>query len=501
MALSNKVTYLILNRLGKLKNLAGDTVVYGFSTILGRLLNWLLTPFYIRTISKMDFGIVVSVYSVIAVLLIIGTLGFETGYFRFISNKNKKRLFDTLSLSIVSCGLLILSVFLIFGDAFSVFLELGDNGYSLLIFVALIIIVDSLNSIPFAQLRYQNKSLKYSLLRLLQVVVTVVFNIVFLILLKDKTYFGITFSSIYSVHFILISNLLGSLSSTIYFLPQFLKSKYCFDFTLLKPVFVYCLPLVGMGFFGILNQNIEKILILKLVNDSNAYEQLAIYGANYKIGVLMAIFTQSFRLAFEPFFFKESKATSKTEIYGPALKYFVFFGLLIYAGVLLFMPLINTILTPDYYEGNKVIPFILLGQLLFGVYYSLSVWYKLIDKTYFGLLMSCAGLALNTVLNIILLPEFGYMGAAYSTFTGYLFMVIISFILGNKYYPISYPIRKITLVTITIVTLVFLFNYLSTRIFTNYWLIVSLLGFLTILAVLIFCENKFVNKLLIYVRR
>lgn len=486
--------------MGKLKSLAGDTVIYGFSTILGRLLNWLLTPFYIRTISQSDFGIVVSVYSVIAVLLVVGTLGFETGYFRFINSKNRDKLFDTLSLGIFGSCSFILLLFAVFGDYIGFFLELGISSTSLLVWVAAVILVDSLNSIPFAQLRYENKSLKFALLRLSQVIVTVLFNILFLVVLKDKTFLGFTFSHSYSVHFILAANFLGSLSSTIYLFPLFIKRKYNFDFSILKPVFAYCLPLVGMGFFGILNQNIEKILIVKLVTTGNSYEQLAIYGANYKIGVLMAIFTQSFRLAFEPFFFKESKNSDKTEIYGLTFKYFIFFGLIIYSIVLLFLPYVNILLTPEYIEGNSIIPYILFGQLLFGAYYSLSIWYKLTDKTYFGIIMSILGLSLNSILNVLFLPRFGYIGAAYSTFIGYLFMVILSLFFGNKYYPIKYPLTSIILHSIFVVSIVYICNYTSNNILPDYWFLISSLGFLIILAVFAFGQKVFILNFINRVR-
>lgn len=486
--------------MGKLKSLAADTVVYGFSTILGRLLNWLLTPFYIRTIAQSDFGVVVNIYSIIAVLLVVGTLGFETGYFRYISNKNRDSLFDSLSAGVLMCGVIITLLMHFFRNSISNWFEIPGLAGNIMLVTGLIILVDSLNAIPFAQLRFENKSIKYAVLRLVQVIVTVLFNIVFLVLLRDKQLLGLDFSSQYSVYNILLANFLGSFVITLYFLPRFIKTHYQFDFSLFKQVFNYSLPLVGMGLFGMLNQNIEKIILIKLVKDQDAYKSLAIYGANYKIGVLMAIFTQSFRMAFEPFFFKEFKDNTDTDVYGKALKYFALFGLVIYAGVLLFLPMVNHLLTPEYYEGNKIIPFILLGQLFFGIYYSFSIWYKVTDRTYYGILMSLAGLIVNTVLNIVLVPVIGYMGAAISTFVGYSLMMALSYFLGNHYYPIKYPICKILGYSLIVVSLVMVNGWLISQ-YSSLWFLISSMMFMIIIGIIAIFEKNDFKILISNVRR
>ncbi len=485
--------------MGKIKSLAGDTVLYGVSTILGRLLNWLLMPFYVRTISQHDYGSVLVVYSLIAILLVVVTLGFETGFFRFVNEENNKKLLDTLSGTVLGFGVVLTGVFMLFSDFFCSLFEFESP--DVLFYASLIVLVDSFNAIFFAQLRYYRRSLKYSFLRFFQVLLTVALNLFFLLYLNRHTFFGIDFSAVNSITYILIANLLGSLSSTFYFLPSIIRSGHSFDFALLKTVFVYCLPLVGMGFFGIANQNIEKILMLSLDTHDDVQAQIAIYGANYKIGILMAIFTQSFRLAFEPFFFKESKTSSKTDIYADVMKYFVYFGLIIYAVVLLFMPIVNTLLSPDYYCGNVVIPFILIAQLFFGVYYSLSMWYKAIDKTYYGILMSFVGLMVNVVCNVLLIPNFGYLGAAISTLVGYMVMMILSLYLGNKFYPINYPLKKLAIVTISVVAVVQAMKYVNENFVGNMWFLIS---FMTLVAIILFfarVENISISKVLNYARR
>ncbi len=486
--------------MGKLKSLAGDTIVYGFSTILGRLLNWLLTPFYLRTIAQTDFGVVVNVYSIIAVLLVVGTLGFETGYFRFVSENNRNKLFDSLSAGVLCCGLLLTLLLHFYRDSLCNWFEISNIEGNILLVTGLIVLVDSLNAIPFAQLRFENKSLKYAVLRLVQVIVTVVFNVVFLVVLKDQSFGWFHFTSGFSVFNILLANLLGSFVITLYFSPRYFKKQYHFSLLLFKQVFLYSLPLVGMGLFGMLNQNIEKIILVKLVRDQDAYKSLAIYGANYKIGVLMAIFTQSFRMAFEPFFFKESKQNDNTELYAKALKFFTLFGMLIYAAVLLFLPLVNQLLTPEYYEGNKIIPFILLGQLFFGIYYSFSIWYKVTDKTYYGIVMSFAGLTVNTLLNIWLVPIMGFMGAAISTFIGYFCMMAISYFLGNYYYPIQYPALRILGYILLVTTVVFVNDKISVLL-PEWWLLFSALSFVVILGSILLLEKNEFKNLIQNVRR
>lgn len=480
--------------MGKLSSLAKDTVVYGASTVLGRLLNWLLMPFYIRTISSQDYGLVVNLYSIIAILLMVVTLGFETGYFRFADRQNNNKLLSSLSSTVLLFGFSVLILFSLFSDFFCSFLEIG-NAFKPLFIATLIVIVDAYNSILFASLRYEKRSVLYALLRFLQVVVTVVLTLFFLLYLNKSSLFGIDFSLLGDVNYVLLANLLGSLSSTIYFIPRILGLGLSVDISLVKTVLIYSLPLAAMGFFGSLNQNIEKFLIIKLSGTSDNFTQLAIYSANYKIGILMAIFTQSFRLAFEPFLFKEFKNNSSTEVYSIAMNFFVYFGLVIFAGVALFMPLLNVFLTDTYLEGNSVIPFILLGQLFFGVYYSVSMWYKVVDKTYFGIIMSVCGLILNVILNIILIPSIGYLGAAISTLVGYFFMMSLSFYLGHKHYPIDYKLARLSILVLSVVTIVYSALYIQDH-YSIYWLPVSLISLFLILFAIYLSEREILNSLI-----
>lgn len=484
--------------MGKLKALAGDTFIYGASTILGRLLNWLLMPFFIKVIPKVEYGEVTLAYSVISILLVLVTLGFETGYFRFVNSDNKKTLLSTLSLPVFLLGCFLIVVYVCFPSFFSSLLDVSHT--NILLLSLLIVLFDSYNAIFFAHLRYERKSLIYAGLRFFQVIVNVGLVVFFMLYLRKQILFGIDFSSFGNVSYILLANLIGSLSSTLFFLPLIFATKRL-DYKLLKQVLVYSLPLMCMGFFGMANQNIEKFMINELDYHEVPKAQLAIYAANYKIGVLMSMFTQSFRLAFEPFFFKENANSSKRDIYAVIMKYFVYFGLLIFASVMLFLPWVNLLLVSDYIIGNIVIPFILLGQLFFGVYYSLSMWYKAIDKTYYGIIMSVVGLTVNVILNFMLIPHLGYIGAAISTLVGYFVMMVLSLYLGNKYYPINYPLLRLSIVTIVVVGFVLIIKYLSEVYLSSLWFIAAFAAIIVIVLGLMKLEGLSFKTLLKYAKR
>lgn len=454
--------------MGKLKTLASDTVVYGASTILSRLIGWLMMPLYVRVVSQAAYGTFSYVYSWIAIFLVVVTLGFETGYFRFATDDNRDRLLGSLSRAVFFFGAFLFLITLFFPSFCCSLLDFdfGDQSGVYLAIMAAIVLLDSYNAIFFAELRYLRRSLAYALLRLAQVLVNVALTVFFLFWLRRQ---GGVFSSVDDITYMMLANLAGSLFSTLYFIPRIAKTINKGDKQILRKALIYSLPLVGMGFLGQANTNIEKILIKHLDPSANPLASLGIYAACYKIGVLMAIFTQSFRMAFEPFFFKENKDKAKTDIYGVALKWFVYFGLIIFAGVILFMPLLRLFLPESYYDGTAIIPWILIGQLFFGVYYSLSLWYKLTDRTYWGIIMSAIGLAVNTGFNFYLIPRMGYMGAAISTFIGYTVMMVISYILGQKYFPVAYPVKQLTIATILVVAVVMGANFLTTTLCPSLW--------------------------------
>ncbi len=423
-------------------------------------------PFYIRTLdNSADYGGVVNVYSYIAVFLVILTFGFETGFFRFVKTKSRDTLLKTLGTAVTCASAVLILLVYIFRLPIAEFLGsdlLTDEHF---ILAAIIVGLDAITSIPFAALRIENRSKRFAGLKFLSVLLNIGFNVFFLVLCPLLIRNGYTFiENIFDANnkliYVFYSNLISSAIIGLILIPSIFRSKAKFDWEILKTVSNYSYPIMIVGLFGMVIQNIDKILMPHLIT-TDSMKALAIYGANYKIGILMALFIQSYRLAFEPFFFKEGKENASKELYARILKYFVLFGVIIYVGVLLFMDLINVLLTPDYYEGNIIIPFILLGQLFFGIYYSLSLWYKLTDKTNYGAVISAIGAITVVIANIILVPEIGYLGAAISSMLCFLLMMILSYILGQKFYPVPYKVGRIIIHILLAILVVYFTNMIT----------------------------------------
>lgn len=451
--------------MSKLKKLAGDTIIYGASTILGRLLNWLLMPLYIRLMDPAQVGGVVNIYSYIAVLLVVLTFGFETGYFRFAKDGNRAVLLKNLGSLIAFCSLVFCVLVYVFRNEISLYLGNEFLVAEYFVVASWIIALDALMSIPFADLRINNHTVRFALLKFISVILNIVIVLFYMLLcpyLIENGYeaFELIYDPNNKLYYVFLSNFISSLLIAIIIVPRIFFAKAKYDWAVIKLVLRYSYPIMIVGLFGMLIQNIDKILMPHLISE-NAMDALAIYGANYKIGILMAIFIQSYRLAFEPFFFKEGKQNATKDLYARVLKYFVIFGMIIFVGVLVFIDVVNYLLLPEYFEGNVIIPFILLGQLFFGIYYSLSLWYKLTDRTNYGALISGIGAMLAIIGNIILVPLMGYLGAAITSLICFVIMTIISYLLGQKYYPINYPLFRIGLHIIVGVLVVYISHLLS----------------------------------------
>ncbi len=439
--------------MGSLKSLAGETVVYGGGTILVRLLNWLLMPYYIRTMSEIQYGYITEIYGYIAIFLVILTYGFETTFFRFSKNDNYKGVFTTGFLSIIFTS----TVFLVFLFFLLKNVQLSNHyaSYNELVWLAaLIVAFDAVSALIFAKLRYCGKSVRFALIRLLNVLILIFFNLFFLLicpyLLKTHSDHFISrfitgfYKENQEAYYVLFSNLIASICVLIILLKDIKGIIIDFDFSLLKRMYKYSFPILIVGITGMINQSIDKTLLPRLIGGDEGYRMVALYGANFKIGVLMAMFTQSFRMAFEPFFFKYSQSSQDKSIYSTILNYFVLFGLLIFIGVTFFIDIINLILVPEYKEANGVIPLVLIAQLLSGIYFTLSVWYKVSDKTIYGAYIGIIGTSITLISNLILIPILGYYGCAISGILCFASMVVFSIMWSNKYYKINYDWSKIT---------------------------------------------------------
>lgn len=490
--------------MGRLSSLASDTVIYGVSNVLSRSLGWLLSPYLVAVVSESTIGMHTKVYSIIAPLLVLACLGIETGYYRFVTKDNKEKLFDTLLLCLASFGGLLVLFMNAAQPMLSPLFGFPEENWLIMLLVSLIICADAVTSLYFADLRFSGKGINYAGINLLKVIVQVAFTLFFMHILRYADFLG--FSSFGDLEYLLLANFIATLVPYIFFLPNYFRREHEYDKELLRTVVMYSLPLMVMGFFGTLNQHIEKILFTHLDQSDCPDAALGIYGTNFKIGTLMLIFTNSFRMAFDPFLFKQyKKDSSDTSVYAMSMKYFYIFGLFIFLCVMLCLPLWTYYLVdiqdkPQFVDGIGIIPVVLLSELLFGVYYNLSIWYKVTDKTYYGLIFSTIGLFVNVVMNCVLIPYYSYYGAALSAMCSYFVMLVLSLLLGKRHYPIDYPVKKLislTFVTIFIVTAV---QYLSENLYAVHWIFWSFLGLISFAVVIYISEKEDIKKLLSHVK-
>jgi O-antigen/teichoic acid export membrane protein len=432
------------------KKLAGETAIYGMSSIIGRFLNWWLVPYYSFIFAPEVFGVVTNLYSYVAFFLVLLIYGMETSFFRYASKSKKaEEVYSTSLISIFFTSISFVLFISIFRHDIASLIRYSEHP-EYIMWLAIILGIDAFTAIPFARLRLNNRPLKFAFIKLAGIGLNIGFNIFFLsvcpkILESDPDSFvRFFYSHETGVGYVFIPNLLASIFTIILLLPEVLKVNLKFDGSLLRQMLSYGFPILIVGLCGMVNQNIDKVLIPFLVpEESNPMFQVGIYGANYKLAVLMNMFIQAFRYAFEPFFFSMKSSENDKEIYGRVMKYFVIFGLSIFLGMVLFTDIIKLIIDPLYHDGLKVVPIILMANLFYGIYFALSLWYKLTDLTKYGAYMAFSGALITLLLNIILIPFIGYMGSAIAVFVSYFIMMITSYFLGQKFYPIEYDLRTI----------------------------------------------------------
>ena len=433
------------------KKLASDTAIYGMSSIIGRFINWWLMPLYVVLFVPDVYGIVTNLYSYVAFFMVFLTYGMETGFFRFASNNsNSEKVYSTslIALFLTSTVFIILIVFL--KNDLATLINY-PNHPEYILWLAVILAIDALTAIPFAQLRLKNRPLKFAFIKLVNIGANISFNLFFLLLCpklasnNPDSFIHIIYSADIGVGYVFISNLLASVITLLMLLPAMLKISFQFDKALLYKMLSYSFPILIVGLAGVANQHIDKILIPFLIpEDQNPMAQLGIYGAGVKIAVLMNMFIQAFRYAFEPFFFSRENGKDDKKMHANIMKYFVIFGLLIFLGMVLYIDVIKLIVrNTAYHEGFSIVPVILLANLFFGIYFALSMWYKLTDMTRYGAYIAVGGAVVTITLNFILIPVFGYKGSAFAILICFFGMMVVSYFLGQKYYPIPYNIKRI----------------------------------------------------------
>lgn len=436
-----------------IKSLAKDTAIYGTSSIIGRFLNWCLVPLYTYKLATTgEFGMVTYLYSWMALLLVILIYGLETGFFRFANDSSQgepKTIYSTCLASLAISSSLFVAGVLLFLQPVSELFHLGDHP-EYIAMTAIIIGMDAFCSLPFAYLRYLQRPIRFAALKLLFIALNIALNLFFLLacpwLLKHyPSTVDWFYNPAYGVGYILVANVIGTFIVMLALLPEIIRIRWHFQWNLLKRILRYSFPLLILGVAGIMNQTIDKILYPILIKDPTiAMDQLGIYGANYKIAIVMVMFIQAFRYAYEPFIFAQYKADSnKTKAYADAMKYFIIFGLLIFLGVMFYIDILRYFIDPRYFEGLKVVPIVMIAELFFGIFFNLSLWYKLTDRTQWGAWFSIFGLLITLLINILFVPRFGYIASAWAAFICYFAMMLSSWFIGQHYYPIKYDLKVI----------------------------------------------------------
>lgn len=454
-----KELYLIC--MNYLKRVAGHTLIYGLSSVVPRLLNYFLVFLHTRVFLQEDYGIVTELYAYLAILLVLLTYGMETGLFRFSGkDQNPEETYSTAFFSLLtSSALFILFISLFSGSISSLMGYAGRSDY--IILLVAIIGLDAFSAIPYAKLRLLNRPYTFAMIKIVGVLLMIFFNIFFLLICPKFPFFesiGI-YNPELGVAYIFISNLIGTLFTTVFvlFIPGLLPST--FSFSKLKTLLVYSFPLLISGIGGSSNEFFDRIFYKYLASaDVNALYELGIYGANVKLAVLMTLFIQMYRYAVEPFIFSNVGDKNSPQMYANLTKYFLAFGLLIFLGVGLFTEIFQVLIGRDFREGIGVVPILLLSNLFFGLYFNVSIWYKITNQTWYGILYTFSGAVITMVLYFILIPIIGYYGAALSKLICYIIISILCFWGGQKRYPIPYETKKFILFIITAISL-FLLGY------------------------------------------
>ena len=452
-----------------LKSLAKDTAIYGLSSIVGRFLNYLLVPLYTAKISAESggYGVITNMYAYTALMLVLLTFGMETTFFRF-SNKEGEAPSKVFSATLTAVGTVALVfVCLVFAFITPLSSAMGYASHPSFVWVmAVTVAIDAFQCIPFAYLRYKKKAVKFAVLKLLFIVMNILLNLVYFVVLPSlyNSYPDIV-GKIYSPEvgpgYAFYINLFCTASITFCFYKELKTFRPSYDRKMLGRMLGYSWPILVLGIAGILNQTADKILFPYIYKGGDAHEQLGIYGAASKIAMIMAMITQAFRYAYEPFVFGKSKDKDNKETYALAMKYFVIFTLLAFLVVVGYLDVLKHLIGSDYWDGLKVVPIVMAAEIMMGVYFNLSFWYKLIDKTIWGAWFSGAGCLVLIVINVVFVPQYGYMACAWAGFAGYATAMLFSYFVGQKYYPIDYRLGHLAKYIVLAVVVFAMITYVN----------------------------------------
>jgi O-antigen/teichoic acid export membrane protein len=439
--------------MNSIRGLAGQTAIYGVSSILGRLLNYLLVPLYSRVFLPEEASVYVVLYAYVAFFIVILTYGMETAFFRNYQNADdKKTVFSTTLWSLIFSSVLFISATCALSGQIAEIIRYPQHPEYIMYF-AFILGFDAICSIPFAKLRADNKAVRFAAVRIINIVTNISLNLILILLFPylyhhsdNPTIIHITemftMEGKADVSAIFISNLAASFLTLLLLLPEMLQAGFRFSVKLWKSMLAYGFPLLIFGLAGIANETIDRILLVYLLPPDTAAYEVGIYGMCFKISIFISVFIQAFRYAAEPFFFARAQDHDAQKTYAIVMNYFVIVCFTIFLGIMLYIDIVKHFVGRNYHEGLDIVPILLMGHVFLGIFYNLSVWYKIRDKTHFGAWFSIAGLVVSLSLNFYLIPIIGYMGSAWANFTCYLFMMLLSYFYGQKHYPIPYQLKK-----------------------------------------------------------
>lgn len=487
-----------------LKKLASQTAVYGIPSIAGRFLNYLLTYLYTRVFTLDQFGVNSEFYAYSGFFIVLLSFGMETGFFRFHKDaKEPNRVFATTLSFILGTSSLFLILVYAFGQNIADILKY-PNHVEYIHWFGWMLAIDAVCSIPFVKLRAENRAAWFATVKIIEIAVNVALNIFFLIVCRNAyiNHGNSLLASLYNpaigVGYVFIANLAGSATKMLLLLPQFRYGFSGFDKELLGKIVRYSLPMVVIGFAGIINEMLDRMILKYMLPYDNItnLKMLGVYGACYKLSIIMSLFIQAFRFAAEPFFFSHADQENSRKIYADVMKYFTIFCVFIFLLVMLYLNWFQHFIGKPFRVGLGVVPILLMANLFLGIYVNLSIWYKLTDRTMLGAVVSVSGALLTVVLNIALIPTMGYMGSAWATLACYGGMALASYILGQKYYPVNYEVKKILAYIILGLVLWVLYVWLTGSVLTMlpFWAISTTLMLVFFAIVWLFDVRQLITR-------
>ena len=471
-----------------LRRLAGQTAIYGLPSIIGRILNYLLVPLHTTIFVPEQFGIITEMYSYVAFLVVLLTFGMETAYFRFTSKSRSddQQVYNSVLTFLSSTTLLFILSAVVFSVQIAEFLNYPNNT-EYVIWFAIIVGLDALSSIPLARLRLEERSVKFAMVNFVSILTNIALNVFFVGYLigagqegVDNFYTRYFYNPEIGVGYVFLANLIASIVKFLLLIPQFFKVQYKISKAMMRDMILYGSPLLLASLAGIVNETADKIMLKRMLFSSlgevEANAQVGIYGACYKISIIITLFVQAFRYAAEPFFFNEEKHKDSKSNYARVMKYFVVVVSAIFLGVMLYIDIIKYFIRQEsYWVGLGVVPILLMANICLGIFYNLSVWYKLSGKTQFGAYIALGGAAITILLNYLWIPQYGYMGSAWATLCCYAAMALASYFLGQRYYPIKYPVGRILLYLFIVVVFYHLSGLIAIDVEVVKYLVHSLL--------------------------